>query len=179
MANVDWSNVDWANAEKIKSIPFGEYLNTGDLSKSLSSVLGEQDESFDGLDNFFKTAKKHGIKLDSNAISNFALVNAIKGPKTPGYADKGGFKEQLGDVEAMQKRQADYRQELGRQSSGQALLMNSIGKLGSTLSTALGGPSWDTIERNRQSGLTAINSINPSTIQPLSIAQFQSRPYYS
>jgi len=41
MANVDW-------ATKIKSRPFGEYLNTGDLSKSLSSVVGEQDESFRG-----------------------------------------------------------------------------------------------------------------------------------
>ena len=172
MANVDWTT-------KIKSLPFGEYLNTGDLSKSLSPVVGEQDESFDGLDNLLKTADKYGIKLDSNTLSNFALINAIKGPKTPGYADKGGTKDQLDDLEERQKRQADYRQELGMQSSGQALLMNSIGKLGSTLSTALGGPSWDTIERNRQSGLTAINSINPSTIQPLSIAQFQSRPYYS
>ena len=172
MANVDWTT-------EIKSRPFGEYLNTGDLSKSLSSVVGEQDKSFDGLDNFLKTAEKYGIKLDSNALSNFALVNAIKGPKTLGYADKGGLKDQLDDLEARDKRQADYRQELGMQSSGQALLMNSIGKLGSTLSTALGGPSWDTIERNRQSGLTAINNIRPSTIQPLEIAQFQSRPYYS
>ena len=131
------------------------------------------------LARFLETAKANNIPVDSSTLSIFAAADAFGGPKTPGYSDKGGLKEQWDDLEERQKRQADYRQELGKQSTGQAVLMNTIGKLGSTLSTALGGPSWDTIERNRQSGLTAINSINPSTIQPLSIAQIQPRIYYS
>ena len=136
-----------------------------------------EDES--ALGRFLRTAKAYDIPLDSSTLSIAAMADAFGGPKTPGYSDKGGLKEQWDDLEERQKRQADYRQELGKQSTGQVVLANTINKLGSTLSTALGGPSWDTIERNRQSGLTAINSINPSTIQPLSIAQFQPKVYYS
>lgn len=147
--------------------PFQDFLTPSPVEdgSALSRLLG--------------TAKTYNIPLDSSIFGIAAMADAFGGPKTPGYSDKGGLKEQWNDLEERQKRQAAYRQELGMQSTGQALLMNTIGKLGSTLSTALGGPSWDTIERNRQSGLTAINSINPSTIQPLSIAQFQPKIYYS
>jgi len=79
----------------------------------------------------------------------------------------------------LQRESADYAQKLGKESAREALLLSSISKIGPMLSTALGGPSWDTIERNRETGLNAINNIKQSTLQPLSTAQFQPRSYYS
>jgi hypothetical protein len=69
--------------------------------------------------------------------------------------------------------------EMNKKANQEAVLLQSISGLGKNIAAGLGGPSWDTIERNRQSGLTAINNINPSTIQPVSIAQLQPRLYYS
>lgn len=79
----------------------------------------------------------------------------------------------------LQKESADYAQKLGKESAREALFLSSISKVGENLTRAMGGPPSDIVERNRQSGLTAINNINPSTIQPVSIAQFHPRSYYS
>ena len=171
MATVDW-------AKNFKPEPFGDLLNLY-RSSSLSAAPSAQatEESF--LGKAIADAKKSGVTLDPATLSNIALVGALSPPKQPGYFEAGGTKEQLRDYAQLRREEADYAQKLGKESAREALLLNSIGKLGTNLSTALGGPSWETIERNRATGLTAINSIHPSTLQPLSTAQFQPRSYYS
>ena len=173
MANVDY-NI------KLESLPFESFLKTGDLSKSLSSVLpasAEQPQNF--MDTALQAFGKYKITPDQSTLSNLIISQAFLGPKTPGFNEKGGLREQLDYASQKKREEADYAQKLGKESAREALLLSSIGKIGPMLSTALGGPSWDTIERNRETGLNAINNIKQSTLQPLSPAQFQPRSYYS
>ena len=171
MANIDW-------AKNIKSEPFGNLLNLY-RGSSLSTAPSAQttEESF--LGKAIAEAKRNGVTLDPSTLGTLALVGSLSPSKQPGFSEPGGEKEKLDYWAQLQKEQAAERQRLGTESTEKALLYSSIGNIGKTLSTALGGPSWDTIERNRSTGLQAINNINPSTIQPLSTAQFQARSYYS
>lgn len=93
-----------------------------------------------------------------------------------------GFKRMLKGLDynaKLQKESADYAQKLGKESAREALLLSSISKVGENLTRAMGGLPLDTIERNRQSGFTAINNIKPPTLQSFPVAQFQSQSYYS
>ena len=131
MANVDYNT-------KFKSLPFGDYLKTGDLSGSLSlnsaapaaSVVQDDDP----IGRAFAAAKRHGITLDQGTLNILAAGSAFQGPKTPGYNDTGGLREQLYDLNRLQQEQADYRQKLGKESTAEAfkykMLQQGIDKIG-------------------------------------------------
>ena len=63
-----------------------------------------------------------------------AAGSAFQGPKTPGYNDTGGLREQLYDLNRLQQEQADYRQKLGKESTAEAfkykMLQQGIDKIG-------------------------------------------------
>ena len=128
MANVDYNT-------KLKSVPFGSYLTTGDLSKSLSSVLpasAEQPQNF--MDTALQAFGKHKITPDQSTLSSLILSQALQGPPTPKYNDPGGLREQLYDLNRLQQEQADYRQKLGKESTAEAfkyrMLQQGIDKIG-------------------------------------------------
>ena len=87
--------------------------------------------------------------------------------------------KRLGWYLGEQEKAAVKKAEMNKAANDRALLSTVISKFGDNIGRAIGGPSWDTIERNRSTGFTAINNIPQSTLQPLSTAQFQSRNYYS
>jgi len=158
---------------------FGEALNVYRNSGMFSAAPSAQASEESALGKALAEAKKHGVTLDSSSLGAIALAGALGPPKQPGYFEPGGDRQKLEDVMRMRREEANYAQKLGKESAREALLLSSISKIGPTLATALGGPSWDTIERNRETGLNAINNIKQSTLQPLSTAQFQPRSYYS
>jgi len=131
MANVDYNT-------KIKSIPFGNLLKTGDLggSFSLNSVAPTasvtQDDSPFGR--ALAEAKRHGITLDPGTLGIFAVGSAFQGPPTPKYNEPGGLREQLYDLNRLQQEQADYRQKLGKESTAEAfkykMFQQGLDKLG-------------------------------------------------
>lgn len=115
---------------------------------------------------------------DTRKLAMFAMPGFLGAEPIP-YEGAGGIKQQRIDTKNLLKEIALEKAEMNKKANAEALLMKSIGDIGGNLSRALGGPSWDTIERNRESGLAAINNIKASTIQPVSIAQLQPRSYYS
>ena len=123
MANVDYNT-------KFKSLPFGDYLKTGDLSGSLSlnsaapaaSVVQDDDP----IGRAFAAAKRHNITLDQGTLNILAAGSAFQGPKTPGYNDPGGLRDQLYDLNRLQQEQADYRQKLGKESTAEAFKYNLL-----------------------------------------------------
>jgi hypothetical protein len=125
----------------------------------------------------FEAASK-GLSPEVKQLAFLGMPGFLGAEQIP-YEGPGGQKERFKDQLGMLEGAALKRAEMNKKANEESLLIKSIGDIGGNLSRALGGPSWDTIERNRQSGLTAINNINPSTIQPLSTAQFQPRSYYS
>jgi len=132
MANVDYNT-------KIKSIPFGNLLKTGALGGSFSlnsvapvSVAQDDDPIAKGM----ASAKRSGITLDPGTLNILALASAFQGPKTPGFNDPGGEREKLDYWAQKQKEQADYRQQLGEQSTQKALLYSTLAKLPDKLANA-------------------------------------------
>jgi hypothetical protein len=130
MANVDYNT-------KIKSIPFGNLLKTGDLGGSLSfnsasPAAAVQDD--DPIGKAFASAKRYGITLDPGTLNILAAGSAFQGPKPPGYNDPGGLREQLYDLNRLQQEQADYRQKLGKESTAEAfkykMFQQGLDKLG-------------------------------------------------
>ena len=119
-----------------------------------------------------------GMDSDTRKLAMFAMPGFFGAEPIP-YLGPDGTKQRNIDTKNLFKEIALEKAEMNKKANKEALLLQSIGDIGKNLSTALGGPSWDTIERNRSTGLAAINNINPSTIQPLSTAQFQPRSYYS
>lgn len=119
-----------------------------------------------------------GMDPDSQRLAMFGIPGLF-GAETIPYLGPEGMKQQRIDTKNLLKEMALEKAEMNKKANAEALLMKSIGDIGGNLSRAIGGPSWETLERNRESGLTAINNIKPSTIQPLSVAQFQPRSYYS
>ena len=148
-ADMDRYSSDGGNA-------FQGMLNQG-------SSMGSYLEKF----NAFQEATK-GMDSDTKKLAMLGM---------PGFFE--GMKQRNIDTKNLFREMALEKAEMNKKANEESLLIKSIGDIGGNLSRALGGPSWDTIERNRQSGLTAINNIHPSTIQPLSTAQFQPRSYYS
>lgn len=174
MAKLEYS-ADWT--KNWNPAPFGDLLNIYRGSGFSAPFAQNQEESM--LGKAIADAKKYGVTLDPSSLGGIALAGALAPPKQPGFNEPNGTKEQLTWWLEQQKKQAEEAQKLGKESAREALLLSSISKIGPTLATALGGPSWDTIERNRETGLNAINNIKQSTLQPLSTAQFQARSYYS
>jgi hypothetical protein len=128
MANVDYNT-------KLKSVPFGSYLTTGDLSKSLSSVLpasAEQPQNF--MDTALQAFGKYKITPDQSTLSNLILSQALLGPKPPGFSEKDGLKEQLDYASQKKRDEADYAQKLGKESTAEAfkykMFQQGLDKLG-------------------------------------------------
>lgn len=119
-----------------------------------------------------------GMDSDTRKLAMFAMPGFFDAERIP-YLGPEGMKQQRIDTKNLLREIALEKAEMNKKANAESLLIKSIGDIGGNLSRAISGPSWDTIERNRQSGLTAINNINPSTIQPVSIAQLQPRSYYS
>jgi hypothetical protein len=95
------------------------------------------------------------------------------------WEGEGGQKDRFNYQMSKLEEAALKKAAMNEKANDRALFNTMISKFGDNIARGLGGPSWDTIERNRATGLTAINNINPSTLQPLTTAQFQSRNYYS
>lgn len=72
------------------------------------------------LARFLRTAKENGITPDQSTLSILAAADAFGGPKTPGYREEGGLRDQLYDLNRLQQEQADYRQKLGKESTAEA-----------------------------------------------------------
>lgn len=158
-ADMDRYSSDGGNA-------FQGMLNQG-------SSVGSYLEKF----NAFQEATK-GMDSDTKKLAMLGMPGFFGAEPIP-YLGPEGMKQRNIDTKNLFKEMALEKAEMNKKANKEALLLQSIGDIGKNLSTALGGPSWDTIERNRSTGLAAINNINPSTIQPLSTAQFQPRSYYS
>jgi hypothetical protein len=115
------------------------------------------------------------LPLDLRQMGMLAIPGFFDAEKEPWEETQKKLGWYLGE----QEKAALKRSEMNKEASGQALLMKSISQIGPSLATALGGPSWETLANRHSNNLTAINNINPSTLQPLSTAQFQSKNYYS
>ena len=125
----------------------------------------------------FEAASK-GLSPEVKQLAFLGMPGFLGAEQIP-YEGPGGQKERFKDQLGMLEGAALKKAEMNKKANQETVLLQSIAGLGKNIAAGFGGPSWDTIERNRQSGLTAINNINPSTIQPLSIAQVQPRIYYS
>jgi hypothetical protein len=91
-----------------------------------------KDES--ALSRFLRIAKENNITPDSNTLGILAAADAFGGPKTPGYREEGGLRDQLYDLNSLQQQQADYRQKLGKESTAEAfrykMFQQGLDKLG-------------------------------------------------
>ena len=152
---------------------------SGDGGKAFQGVLNSGSPTDSYIEKF--KALEAATKGLSPQAQQLALLGmpGMFGAETIPWEGTGGQKDRFNYQMGMLKQAAQDKAEMNKKANEQALLMKQIGNIGPTIATALGGPSWETIERNRATGLTAINSINPSSIQPLSTAQFQARSYYS
>ena len=128
------------------------------------------------LDRFLETAKRYKITPDQSTLGIFAAADAFRGP--PGYSDPGGLKEQLKDWEEMQKRQADYRQQLGEQSTKKALMYSTIAKLPEQMANAFSPYGGQTGALMAYEGMSRIPEVYRSTLA--SVPQMNiSTPGYS
>ena len=172
MANVDYNT-------KLKSVPFGSYLTTGDLSKSLSSVLpasAEQPQNF--MDTALQAFGKYKITPDPSTLSNLIVSQALLGPKTPGFSETGGEKEKLDYWAQKQKEQADYRQKLGEESTKKALMYSTIAKLPEQMANAFSPYGGQTGALMAYEGMSRIPEVYRSTLA--SVPQMNiSTPGYS
>jgi hypothetical protein len=158
-ADMDRYSSDGGNA-------FQGMLNQG-------SSMGSYLEKF----NAFQEATK-GMDSDTKKLAMLGMPGFFGAEPIP-YLGPEGMKQRNIDTKNLLKEMALEKAEMNEKANDRALFNTMISKFGDNIARGLGGPSWDTIERNRATGLTAINSINPSTLQPLTTAQFQSRNYYS
>ena len=130
------------------------------------------------LNRIFAIAEKNKFSLDPSTINIAVAAEAFKGPKTPGYADPGGLKEQLKDWEEAQKRQADYRQQLGEQSTKKALMYSTIAKLPEQVANAFSPYGGQTGALMAYEGMSRIPEVYRSTLA--SVPQMNiSTPGYS
>lgn len=158
MANVDYNT-------KLRSMPFGSYLTTGDLSKSLSSVLpasAEQPQNF--MDNALQLFGKYNITPDQSTLSNLILSQALLGPKTPGFSEKDGLKDQLDYASQKKREEADYRQQLGEQSTKKALMYSTIAKLPEQMANAFSPYGGQTGALMAYEGMSRIPEIYRNTL---------------
>jgi len=161
-------------------------LNYADMDR----YSGDGGNAFQGVLNSGSSMGSYFNKLNAYEAATKGLSPGLKemgflgmpglfGAETIPWEGTGGEKDRFDYRMGKLEEAALKRAEMNKKANAEALLIKSIGDIGGNLSRAIGGPSWETLERNRESGLTAINNIKPSTIQPLSVAQFQPRSYYS
>ena len=167
MANVDYNT-------KLKSVPFGSYLTTGDLSKSLSSVLPASAEQPQNLmDAALQTFGKYKITPDQSTLSSLILSQAFLGPKVPGFSEKDGLKEQLDYASQKKQEEADYRQKLAKESTAEAfkynLLKTGLEKAGNALNP-YGSKEGALAYAAHLSSLPGIASETMRSIPPMQVA---------
>lgn len=161
-------------------------LNYADMDR----YSGDRGNAFQGMLNSGSSVGSYLEKLKAYDEASKGFSPELKQAGLLGMPGFFGAEPIPWEGEGGQKARFDYQMdkfegaalkkaEMNKKANQEAVLLQSISGLGKNIAAGLGGPSWDTIERNRQSGLTAINNINPSTIQPVSIAQLQPRLYYS
>lgn len=152
---------------------------SGDGGKAFQGVLnsGSPADSYIERIKSIEAAAK-GLSPQAQQLALLGMPGMF-GAETIAWEGPGGQKDRFDYQMGMLKQAALDKAEMNKKANEQTTLMASIGNLGKTLSTAIGGPSWDTIERNRQSGLTAMNSIPRPTLQGMPVAQFQPHSYYS
>ena len=156
MAAVDWST-------NYKPEPFGNLLNLY-RGSSLSAAPSAQttEESF--LGKAIAEAKRNGVTLDSSTLSNLALVGALSPSKQPGFSESGGEKEKLDYWSQKQKEQADYRQQLGEQSTKKALMYSTIAKLPEQMANAFSPYGGQTGALMAYEGISKIPEIYRNTL---------------
>ena len=161
-------------------------LNYADMDR----YSGDGGNTFQGMLNSGSSMGSYFNKLHAYEAATKGLSPGLKemaflgmpglfGAETIPWEGPGGEKDRFDYRMGKLEEAALKRAEMNKKANAESLLIKSIGDIGGNLSRAIGGPSWETLERNRESGLAAINNIRPSTIQPLSTAQFQPRSYYS
>jgi len=152
---------------------------SGDGGNAFQGMLNSGSSMGSYLDKFknFQEATK-GMDSDTRKLAMLGMPGFFGAEPIP-YLGAEGIKQRNIDTKNLLREMALEKAEMNKKANQETVLLQSIAGLGKSIAAGLGGPSWDTIERNRQSGLTAINNMRPPTIQPLEIAQFQSRPYYS
>lgn len=161
-------------------------LNYADMDR----YSGDGGNAFQGMLNSGSSMSSYFNKLNAYEAATKGLSPGLKemgflgmpglfGAETIPWEGTGGEKDRFDYRMGKLEEAAVKKAEMNKKANQEAVLLQSVAGLGKNIAAGLGGPSWDTIERNRQSGLTAINNMRPPTIQPLEIAQFQSRPYYS
>ena len=122
MANVDW-------ATKIKSIPFGNLLNAGNLGATFTSSSPAS----------LTPSASFQVPSGVNPDIAFALQY---GKQTPAELDAQSERELnrglrlLTEQDKLARSQADYRQQLGEQSTQKALLYSTLAKLPDKLANA-------------------------------------------
>jgi hypothetical protein len=152
---------------------------SGDGGNAFQGMLnsGSSMGSFLEKINAFREGTK-GLDPDTQKLAMFAMPGFF-GAEPISYLGPEGTKQRNIDTKNLLREIALEKAEMNKKANQETVLLQSVAGLGKNIAAGFGGPSWDTIERNRATGIAGINNINPPTIQPLSIAQFQSRPYYA
>ena len=125
------------------------------------------------LARFLRTAKENGITPDQSTLSILAAADAFGGPKTPGYREEGGLRDQLYDLNRLQQEQADYRQKLGKESTAEAfkykMFQQGLDKIGNAFNP-YGSKEGALAYAAHLSSLPGITSETMRSIPPMQVA---------
>ena len=150
MANVDW-------ATKIKSVPFGNLLNAGNLGATSTS---SSPASLTPSANFQVPS---GVSPD--------LAFALQwGKQTPAELDAQSERDLnrnlrlLTEQDKLARSQADYRQQLGEQSTKKALMYSTIAKLPEQMANAFSPYGGQTGALMAYEGMSRIPEIYRNTL---------------
>jgi len=164
MANVDW-------ATKIKSIPFGNLLNAGNLGATFTSSSPAS------------LTPSASFQVPSGVNPDIAFVLQY-GKQTPAELDAQSDRELnrslrlLTEQDKLARSQADYRQQLGEQSTKKALMYSTIAKLPEQMANAFSPYGGQTGALMAYEGMSRIPEIYRNTLA--SVPQMNiSTPGYS
>jgi hypothetical protein len=164
MANADW-------ATKIKSIPFGNLLNAGNLGATFASGSPAS------------PTPSANFQVPSGVNPDIAFVLQY-GKPTPAELDAQSDRELnrslrlLTEQDKLARSQADYRQKLGEQSTKKALMYSTIAKLPEQMANAFSPYGGQTGALMAYEGMSRIPEIYRSTLA--SVPQMNiSTPGYS
>jgi hypothetical protein len=113
---------------------------------------------------FIREAKENGITPDPSTLSILAAADAFGTTKVPGFSEPGGEREKLDYWTQKQKEQADYRQQLGEQSTKKALMYSTIAKLPQQMANAFSPYGGQTGALMAYEGMSRIPEIYRNTL---------------
>jgi hypothetical protein len=113
---------------------------------------------------FIREAKENGITPDPSTLSILAAADAFGTTKVPGFSEPGGEREKLDYWTQKQKEQADYRQQLGEQSTKKALMYSTIAKLPEQMANAFSPYGGQTGALMAYEGMSRIPEIYRNTL---------------